>query len=141
MKRLYEVIENPPNPVWAIMMVIAVLGLIGSVYLATPFFTPHIASAGGASVVETLASKVGLLSLAIVSFISNSTLIIGLVKHSYKLQAWGLFFLAVIRLYVIFALILVDGFFPLSWLANFTVMSICAICYLYVKAKQLGEST
>src|SRR5689334_13093511 len=135
----FETIAVDPNPIAAIMWVITGLGFIGSIYLLSPVFSLGIAVTGAPVVVQSLVSTLGLAAVGVSSLIANGLGIYGLIKHDKKLQAKSMFALFIIRLYVVFALILIQGLFPLSWLANFTVMLVCGICYLYLKYRITEE--
>lgn len=123
------------NPVTIIERVISLITLVGGIYVLSPILSVPAQYVTGSVVSQIVVSQVGILAIGLFASAFALWNLYAIHKRSYRQRAASTFAMAMLRLYVILATILIVGLFPLSWLSSFTIVIILSVCYLYDRAK------
>jgi hypothetical protein len=124
------------DPTTMIELVVAVFGILGSIllsFLALSAFGIDIGTPTGA--VAAITAPAAVFALAAVAISYSALNIYGILKHNLRLRSLALFTQILVRLYTLIAVFLVQGFFPITWIASFTVFGVVIVCYLTVRRK------
>jgi hypothetical protein len=84
------------------------------------------------SLTSTLATNV----YSIVSIVAGAAILTGIATHRHILVQFGLFWSALVRIFMIVSIWIVNGFLQPSWLANGAVCIACAILWIFRKAER-----
>lgn len=121
------------QPIVAIEWVIAITGLIGSLYIFTPLY-PIGKALHPTTFTMLLTHPLTIMSWGAVLLIGSSLVIIGLVRKSARLRSTGWFCIFLVRLYQVLAILIVAGPIPPQWFLPLTVGTIALI--LWARARR-----
>lgn len=128
MKFLEKVNFENRTPLTYAEAVTAMLSLIGGIYLLTPFLTLPFAVEGQVAMI--VANAAGIVAVGVVAIVLSLWNLWAIYKGNYKQRARSIFWMTMLRLYSILALILITGIFPMTWLAALNVLILQVIFYL-----------
>jgi hypothetical protein len=123
------------DPVTTIELIAALGIIIGGLYILSPFLEISVVLSQAPRAVQALASTLGLVILGSSLLITGVANIVGILRFNFKLRASAIFVQMLLRMYIIAAIILSQGFFPLDWLNNFITLCILFVCYVAVRRK------
>ncbi len=139
MSRLRFVSKIIYNPIKSIQWIIAVQTIVGGIYLVSPLVEYVSNNVAPSALVQIISSSTGIAIVGIIFLLSGTILTIGLLKDKPQWRATGLFVSAGVRLYGLWAVWLINGFLPLTWLGNFTIMLITIVLYFVTKWEQKND--
>ena len=123
------------SPLACIELIIAISAVVGGLYVLSPYLVVTVSIIDAPNIVQNLATTTGIVTLGIASIMNGLVMIYGVVTNKYKVRSIGLFINIILRLYVTIVTIIAQGLFPMTWLANVTIMLIAAVCYLQIRVK------
>lgn len=123
------------NPITIIEGLISSITLVGGIYVLSPVLAVPAHFYTGSIVSQVVVSNLGIFAIGLFAILLSIWNLYAIYKRSYRQRAASTFAMAMLRLYVILATILIVGLFPLSWLSSFTIALILSVCYLYDKSK------
>lgn len=125
------------NPLIVIEWIIAIVTLVGGVYLLSPVFNVGLLVSLNSPIAQAVASSVGIIALAVISIFSALLLIAGIVNRKVKWRSAALFINGLVRLYAFLAGLLINGLLPLTWLSPFALMLITF--YIWGRIRKRGH--
>lgn len=127
----YDTFEH--NPLTMVEAAISIVTIVGALYLLSPFLILPVEVTEGPALAQAISSGIPLIMLGVSAFGAAAWDLWAIHKRKWNQRANALFVLFIIRLYSLLAVILITGFFPMSWLSSFTLLIIVGICYVYDK--------
>ena len=130
---------NKRSPLKVIKWIIAIVSIVGGLYVMSPLLSYSTAAFGAGALAQTIANPVGIFIFGFLFFASGALLAAGLIWDKKTWRAYGLFANILLRIYSLIGTWLTVGFLPLSWLSNLAVVLIAIVVYLAVRWEQKKE--
>lgn len=131
--------DRKRSPLKVIKWIIAIVSIIGGLYVMSPLLTYSSATFGAGALAQTIANPTGIFIFGFLFFASGALLAAGLVWDKKSWRAYGLFANILLRIYSLIGTWLTIGFLPLTWLSNFALILIAIVVYLAVRWEQKKE--
>lgn len=131
--------DRKRSPLKVIKWIIAIVSIIGGLYVMSPLLTYSSATFGAGALAQTIANPTGIFIFGFLFSASGALLAAGLVWDKKSWRAYGLFANILLRIYSLIGTWLTIGFLPLTWLSNFALILIAIVVYLAVRWEQKKE--
>lgn len=127
---------NVTNPLIIVQWIIAISAIVGGLYLLSPVWNASILINTTGPITQVIASTVGIALVALFAIFTGVLMIAGIVKRKVKWRSAGLFMQGMLRLYALLAGILINGFFPMTWLSSAVLLAITF--YIWGRIRRRG---
>jgi len=128
--------NNKRSPLKVIKWIIAIVSIVGGLYVMSPLLQYSTAQFGAGGLAQTIANPTGIAIYGILFFASGALLMAGLIWDKKSWRAYGLLANIMLRIYSLIGTWLTVGFLPLSWLSNLAVILISIVVYFAVRWEQ-----
>lgn len=123
------------NPLIVVEWFIAVATIVGGIYLLTFVFGP-IPINTESTLIQVVASKLGIAIFASIYTLSGLGIIAGIVSRKVKVRQISLFWNLLARFYALSAGLIAGGLLPLTWISPLVVL--LTVFYIWKRIKARG---
>jgi hypothetical protein len=131
--------NNKRSPLKVIKWIIAIVSIVGGLYVMSPLLNYSTAAFGAGALAQTIANPIGIFTFGLLFTASGALLVAGLIWNKKTWRAYGLLANIALRIYSLIGTWLTVGFLPLSWLSNLAVILIAIVVYLAVRWEHRKE--